>query len=155
MVVQYNYTAEIPGCDKVCNSGGHQWDCYSSAISLSKVTATHLKIGFPWNYLNYMSDLQMGCRCYYLTGYKDNITIVSLLWRHQCEWNTGTMCKDRRFLSSFMDSLCRVRNKVMYVLSWRTVSVPTRVLFLCLFPSLLRNSGNKHKITLVASQLGN
>ena len=33
----------------------------------------------------------------------------------------------------------------MYVLSWRTVSALTRVLFLCLFPSLLRNSGNKHK----------
>ena len=33
----------------------------------------------------------------------------------------------------------------MYVLSWRTVSAPTRVLFLCLFPSLLRNPGNKHK----------
>ena len=33
----------------------------------------------------------------------------------------------------------------MYVLSWRTVSVLTRVLFLCLFSSLLRNSGNNHK----------
>ena len=44
-----------------------------------------------------------------------------------------------------MDSLCRVRNKIMYVLSWRTVSVLTRVLFLCLFPSLLRNSRNKHQ----------
>ena len=33
----------------------------------------------------------------------------------------------------------------MYVLSWRTVSVPIRVLLLCLFPSLFRNSGNKHK----------
>ena len=41
--------------------------------------------------------------------------------------------------------LCRVRNKIMYVLSWRTVSSLTRMLFLCLFPSLLRNSGNKHK----------
>ena len=44
-----------------------------------------------------------------------------------------------------MDSLCHVRNKIMYVLSWRTVSVPTRVLFWYLFPSLLRNSGNKHQ----------
>ena len=33
----------------------------------------------------------------------------------------------------------------MYVLSWRTVSALTRVLFLYLFPSLLHNSGNKHK----------
>ena len=29
------------------------------------------------------------------------------------------------FLSSFVDSLCRVRNKMMHVLSWQTVSVPT------------------------------
>ena len=33
-----------------------------------------------------------------------------------------------------MDSLCRVRNKII-----------TRVLFWYLFPSLLRNSGNKHQ----------
>ena len=49
------------------------------------------------------------------------------------------------FLSSFMSSLCRVRNKIMYVLSWQTVYALTRVLFWCLFPSLLRNSGNKHQ----------
>ena len=48
-------------------------------------------------------------------------------------------------LSSFMDSICHVRNKIMYVLEWRTVSALTQVWFLCLFPSLLRNSGNKHK----------
>ena len=44
-----------------------------------------------------------------------------------------------------MDSLCHVRNKIMYVLSWQTVSALTRVLFWCLFPPLLRNSGNKHQ----------
>ena len=33
----------------------------------------------------------------------------------------------------------------MYVLLWRTVYALTRVLFWCLFPSLLRNSGNKHQ----------
>ena len=33
----------------------------------------------------------------------------------------------------------------MYVLSWRTISALTRVLFWCLFPSLLHNSGNKHQ----------
>ena len=49
------------------------------------------------------------------------------------------------FLSSFMDSLYRVRNKIMYVLSWRTVSALTRVLFWCLFPSLLHNSGNERQ----------
>ena len=44
-----------------------------------------------------------------------------------------------------MDSLCRVRNIIMNVLAWRTVSVLTRVLFWYLFTSLLRNSGNKHQ----------
>ena len=44
-----------------------------------------------------------------------------------------------------MDSLCRVRNKIIYVLLWRTVSALTRVLFWYLLPSLLRNSGNKHQ----------
>ena len=45
--------------------------------------------------------------------------------------------------------LWHVRNKIMYVLSSQTVSALTRGLFLCLFPSLLRNSGNKQKITLL------
>ena len=38
-----------------------------------------------------------------------------------------------------------ISRKIMYVLSWRIVSALTRVLFLCLFPSLFCNSGNKHK----------
>ena len=50
-------------------------------------------------------------------------------------------------LSSFLLLLCWVRNKVMCVLLWQTVSMLTRVLFWCLFPSLLHNSGNT-KITL-------
>ena len=49
------------------------------------------------------------------------------------------------FLSSFIDALYRVRNKIMYALSWWTVSALTRVLSLYLFPSLLCNLGNKHK----------
>ena len=40
---------------------------------------------------------------------------------------------------------CRVRNKIMYVLSWLTVSALTRVLFRYLFPLSLRNLGNKHQ----------
>ena len=42
----------------------------------------------------------------------------------------------------FIGSLCRVINEIMYELWWRTVYAPTRVLFWCLFPSLLR----KHHI---------
>ena len=43
-----------------------------------------------------------------------------------------------------MDSLCHVRNLIIYVLSWWTVSALTWV-FLCLFPSLFRKLGNKHQ----------
>ena len=44
-----------------------------------------------------------------------------------------------------MDLLCRVRSEIMYVLLWRTVYALTQVLFWWIFPSLLRNSGNKHQ----------
>ena len=44
-----------------------------------------------------------------------------------------------------MDSLCRVRNNIMHLLSSRTISAPNRVLFYCLSPSLVSNSGNNHK----------
>ena len=44
-----------------------------------------------------------------------------------------------------MDSLCRARNKIMNVLSWRFLPVLTRLLLWRLIPSLLRNSGNKHQ----------
>ena len=44
-----------------------------------------------------------------------------------------------------MDTLCHVRNNIMYVLSSQTVSALTRVLFLCLFPLLLCNLRNKRK----------
>ena len=55
------------------------------------------------------------------------------------------------FLTPFMDSKCHVRNNI-YVLLWQTVSV-IQVLFWCLFPSLLRNSGNKHQnIPLVSDE---
>ena len=66
--------------------------------------------------------------------------------RTKAEWvRHGDDVERSSFLSSFMDSLCRVRNKIMDVLSWRTVSALTRVLFWYLFASLLRNSGNKHQ----------
>ena len=63
------------------------------------------------------------------------------------------MCEDRRFLTSFMHSLCCVRNKIMYVLAWRAmIYVLTRVLFWCLFPSLLCNLGNQNS-PLVSAQI--
>ena len=89
----------------------------------------------------------------------DRVTIVWLLWRHHqlivtptARWKlsgeTWGLCVKIIILSSFMDSLCHVRNKIMYVLSWWTVSALTRVLIWCLFPSLLHNLGNKHQKTL-------
>ena len=60
------------------------------------------------------------------------------------EWDGGRRVKIV-VLSSFVDPLCRVRNIIMYSLSWRIVSALSRVLFRCLFPSLLRNLGNKHQ----------
>ena len=64
-----------------------------------------------------------------------NLLIANRLWRHQqnkaSEWDTG-WCVKNLVLASFMDSLCRVRNKIMYVLLWRTVYALTGVLFWCL-----------------------
>ena len=48
------------------------------------------------------------------------------------------------FLSSFMDLLCHVRNKILYVLSWWSVSAPIRVYLPCRFATREINS----KITL-------
>ena len=82
-----------------------------------------------------------------LSGHCD--VINNRLGRHQQNENraseTRGWCVKIVFSSSFMDSLCIVRNKIMYVLSWRTVSALTRVLFWYLLPSLLWDSGNKHQ----------
>ena len=78
--------------------------------------------------------------------------ISNRLLRHQQDEDRACKARERCVnivvFSSFMDSLCRVRNIIMYVLLWQTISALTRVLFLCLFPSLLRNSGNNYQITL-------
>ena len=75
--------------------------------------------------------------------------INNQLWCHLQNENraneTQGRCVKIMFLSSFMDSVCRIRNKIMYVILWLTVFALTRVLFWYLFPSLLRNSGNKHQ----------
>ena len=82
-----------------------------------------------------------------LSGHCD--VMSNRLWRHQQNENraseTRGRCVKLVVIYSFMDSLCRVRIKIIYVLSWRTVSALTRVLFCYLFPSLLRNSGNKRQ----------
>ena len=82
-----------------------------------------------------------------LPGHSD--VISNRLWRQQQNGNraseTWGRCVKIVVLPSFMDSLCCVRNTIMHVLPWRTISALTQVLFWCLFPSLLHNSGNKHQ----------
>ena len=56
----------------------------------------------------------------------------------------GSMCDGRCFYRHLGIQFV-VRNEMMDLLSWRTAHVLTRVLFWCLFLSLLRNSGNKHQ----------
>ena len=72
--------------------------------------------------------------------------ISNRLWRHQqnvnraservdVTWHNEFINNDKnddvhhRFLSSFIDSLCRVSYKIKYVLSWRTAHALTRVSF--------------------------
>ena len=90
-----------------------------------------------------------------LFGYCD--VISNPLWHHQQNVNRASKTRVKKvwrslFLSSFTDSLYRVRNKIMYVLAWRTIYALTRVLFWCLCPPLQHNSGNKHQnIPLVSA----
>ena len=71
------------------------------------------------------------------------------LWRHRQNVikESDERCWYVRIVIFFViyGSVCRARNKRMYMLSCRTVSVLTRALFWCLFPSLLRNSENEHQ----------
>ena len=102
----------------------------------------------PWiKSISNESDITNHVIASQLSGYCD--VIRNRLWRHQQNENRASVtwgrCVKTVVLSSFMPSLCHVRNKIMYVISWRTVSALTRVLFWCLFPSLLRNLGNKHQ----------
>ena len=102
----------------------------------------------PW-IKSISNELDITCHVFasQLSGHCDVIT--NRLWRHQQNVRrasyTRGWCVKILVLASFMDSLCRVRNKIMYVFLWRTVYALTRVLFWCLFPSLLHNSGNKHQ----------
>ena len=63
----------------------------------------------------------------------DHCDVISdRLWHHQKNGNRAGETRGRYVKivvsSSFMDSLCHVRNKALYILLWRTVSVLTRVL---------------------------
>ena len=102
----------------------------------------------PW-IKSISNELDITCHVFasQLSGHCD--VIADRLWRHQQNVMRANesrgLCVKTLVSASFMNSLCRVRNKIMYVLLWRTVYALTRVLFWCLFPLLLRNSGNKHQ----------
>ena len=101
----------------------------------------------PWIKL-ISKELDITCHVFVsqLSGHCD--VIANQLWRHQQNVKRARHGDDvwwSLFLASFMDSLCRARNEIMYVLLWQTVYALTRVLFWCLFPSLLCNSWNKHQ----------
>ena len=44
------------------------------------------------------------------------------------------------FWPSFMGFSCRIRNRIIFILLWRTVHALSRGLFWCLYPSLLHSS---------------
>ena len=132
-------------------------DAYLEPLQLFRVKIMFLH-DRPWisPWLKSISSvLDITCHVFasQLSGHCD--VIANRLWRHQQNVKraseTRGWCVKILVLASLMDSLCRVRNKIMYALLWRTVYTLTRVLFWCLFPSLLRNSGNKHQINTLVS----
>ena len=94
----------------------------------------------PW-IKSISNELNISCHVFasQLSGHCD--VIADRLWGHQQNVmrasETRGLCVKILVLASFMDSLCRVRNRIMYVLSSNT-----RVLFWCLFYY-------KHQITLL------
>ena len=78
--------------------------------------------------------------------------IGNRFWRHQQTVDrvseTLGRCVKIVIVASFMDSLYRVRDNTIYVLSCRTVYALTRVLIWCLLPWLLRNWKINAKIAL-------
>ena len=63
------------------------------------------------------SNYKLFVHCSFIVGPQQSIRTSSAKLK-QSEWDTGTMRGDLRFLSSFMDSSCRVRNEIMHVLSY-------------------------------------
>ena len=86
------------------------------------------------------------------------VTIVWSLWRHRQSIVTSSAehkasgTRDgvwrSSFLASFMEALCRVRNKIIYILLWQTVYALTRVFFCVYFPRCCATREINTKITL-------
>ena len=90
------------------------------------------------------------CRC---------VTIVTSvpalhhqLWHHyqhvKRPYEAPRRCAKIVFFIVIYGIIRSFENIIMYVPPWRTVCALSWGLFLCKFPSLFRNSGNKHPITL-------
>ena len=79
-----------------------------------------------------------------LSGYCD--VMNNPLWRHQQNVNLASDSRVGVWQSAFLSSLCRVKNKLMHVLSWWAVSALTRVLFWCLFGILFYNKHQNNPV---------
>ena len=95
-------------------------DILNRTISIFILSYTTVR-KYRWNKVDIIKSISNQCD-----------VISNRLWRHQQNVNrageTRVRCM-KSFLSSFMDPLCRVRNKILYVLSWLTVYAFSRVLF--------------------------
>ena len=73
-----------------------------------------------------------------LSGHCD--LIANRLWRrHQQNVKRASQTRGWCDFSVIYGLVVSCKNKIMYVRLWRTIYALTRVLFWCLFPSLLRN----------------
>ena len=127
---------------KVCDGINYRFPNYIGAAIDSNELFLHDRPWIsPW-IKSISNELDISCHVFAskLSGHCDVIAVR--LWRHQQNVirasETRGLCVKIFVLVSSMDSLCRVRNKVMYALLWRSVYAHTRVLFSCLFPSLPR-----------------
>ena len=124
------------------------WQLYTAILLMHNLAFLHDRPWIsPWiksisNEISFSTWSRHNCLVIVTSSALD-CDVISRTWIEQVSHGDGVWRSS--FLSSFMGSLCRVGNKIMYVLSWQTVYALTRVLFWCLFPSLLRNSGNKHQ----------
>ena len=105
----------------------------------------------PW-IKSISNELDITCHVFasQLSGHCD--VIANRLWRHQQNVlrasETRGWCVKILVLGSFMDSLCRVRNKMMYVLLWRTVSGSLECYFGVYYPRCFTTREINAKITL-------
>ena len=115
-----------------------QWD--NAEANVGKYIFTHDQPSIsPW-IKSISNELDITCHVLssQLSGYCD--VIANQLWRHQQNVKraseTWGWCVKILVFSAIYGFVCRVRNKIMYVLLWRTVYALTRVLFWCFFSAI-------------------